>query len=144
MPSIRNIAVGLPLKQGHVLVLEGRDHVRGRDFLRAIGGGIEFGEPADEALHREFMEELGMQLEAVRLLGVRENIFVYEGVAGHEIAHIFAVQSAELDAVPLDAELHVLDEGSPVRWVPVEEILDGRRLLFPHGAPQLLAALRRD
>lgn len=138
MPSIRTIAVGLPVKQDHLLALEGTDHSRGLDFLRAIGGGVEFGETAEDALRREFMEELGVRLDDVELLGVRENIFTYEGEPGHEIAFIFAVESAELDAVALDAELHVLDEGSPVRWVPIAEVRDGRRTLFPEGAPELL------
>ncbi|MCK2036063.1 NUDIX domain-containing protein [Microbacterium sp. SSW1-49] len=141
MPAIRNIAVGLPVKEGHVLALFGTDSSRGLDFLRAIGGGIEFGERADEALHREFMEELGVTLETATLLGVRDNIFTYEGVPGHEIAHIYALTSSALDAVPLDAELHVLDEGSPVRWVPIAEVREGTRLLFPDGATELLLAL---
>lgn len=141
MSRIRNISVGLPVKAGHVLALAGRDESKGLDFLRAIGGGIEFGETAETALRREYVEELGVQLGAVELLGVRESIFIYEGQPGHEISHIYAVTSAELDAVPLDAELHVLDEGSPVRWVPISDIRDGKRVLFPTGAPELLLAL---
>lgn len=141
MPAIRNIAVGLPLKDGHLLALEGHDRTRGLDFLRAIGGGIEFGETAAEALRREFMEELGVEIDSAELMGVWENIFTHEGVPGHEIAHVFAVASAELDAVPLDAELHILDEGSPVRWIPLADIRSGARVLFPTGAPEALLAL---
>lgn len=141
MPVIRNISVGLPVKDGHVLVLLGRDHAIGVDFYRAIGGGIEFGERADEALRREFMEELGVTIEGSRPLAVAENIFMYEGEPGHEIAHVFAVDCAELDALPLDAELHVLDEGSPVRWVPIDDLRDETRPLFPAGAPEALFAL---
>ncbi|UYO96228.1 NUDIX domain-containing protein [Microbacterium sp. M28] len=141
MPAIRNISVGLPVKDGHVLVLAGRDHSVGADFHRAIGGGIEFGERADDALRREFMEELGVSLVGSGLLAVCENIFTYEGEPGHEIAHIFAVVCAELDAVPLDAELHVLDEGSPVRWVPIDDLRDGVRPLYPAGALEALCAL---
>lgn len=141
MPAIRNIAVGLPVKDGHVLALEGHDSSRGLDFLRAIGGGIEFGETADRALRREFMEELGVELDHAELLGVWESIFTYEGVPGHEIAHIFAVSSPELDAVPLDASLRILDEGSLVRWVPIDDIRSGIRVLYPSGAPDALLAL---
>lgn len=142
MPAIRNISVGLPVKDDHVLVLSGRDHHKGLDFHRAIGGGIEFGETAADALHREFMEELGVRLDGCELLGVFENIFTYEGAACHEIAHVYAVTSAELDALPLDAELHVLDEGSPVRWVPVDGIRSGTaRVLYPVGATEALFSL---
>ena len=138
MAAIRNISVGLPVKDGHVLVMEGRDESAGLAFCRAIGGGIEFGERAAEALRREFLEELDVRVDAAELLGVRENLFTYEGRRGHEIAHIFAVESAEISALPLDAELRVLDEGSPVRWVPIAEILAGTRPLYPAGAPELL------
>jgi len=141
MPAIRNIAVGLPLKQGHVLALEGYDGSRDLHFLRAIGGGIEFGETAVEALHREFMEELGVELDSAEPLGVFENIFTYKGEPGHEIAHVFALTSSALDAVPLDAVLEILDQGSPVRWIPVVDITSGARVLFPAGAPEALLAL---
>ncbi|MGF6823085.1 8-oxo-dGTP pyrophosphatase MutT (NUDIX family) [Microbacterium sp. ZKA21] len=141
MPAIRNISVGLPVKEGHVLVLSGRDVSKGQDFYRAIGGGIEFGERADEALRREFLEELGVVLDGSRVLTVTENIFTYESSPGHEVAHVFAVECAALDALPLDAELHILDEGSPVRWVPIEDLRDGVRPLFPAGAPEALFAL---
>ncbi|MDQ1122223.1 NUDIX domain-containing protein [Microbacterium trichothecenolyticum] len=138
MASIRNISVGLPVKAGHVLVLNGTDAVEGEDFHRAIGGGIEFGETAEQALRREFDEELGVELGRVTLLAVVENIFVYEGNRGHEIAHVFAVESAEIEAVPLDAELHVLDEGSPVVWAPISTM---DRPLYPTGTAHLLESL---
>lgn len=135
MPTIRNIAVGLPVRSGHVLVLEGTDSVKGAACHRAIGGGIEFGETAEQALRREFREELDVSLGAVRLLGVTENLFEYEGRPGHEIVHVFGVESAELDAVPLDARLSVLDEGSPVGWVPIASL---DRPLYPDGVEVLL------
>ena len=138
VPTIRNIAVGLPRKGEHVLVLEGSDALRGFDFYRAIGGGIEFGESAEAALRREFREELDCELDEVKLLGVIENIFEYEGLPGHEIAHVFAVGSSVLSAVPLDAELHILDEGSPVHWIAISELRDRTRPLFPDGAADYL------
>jgi ADP-ribose pyrophosphatase YjhB (NUDIX family) len=138
MPSIRNLAVGLPVRDGHVLVLDGTDSVKGEPFHRAIGGGIEFGETAEDALHREFEEELGVSLHAVHLLGVVETIFEHEGQPGHEIVHVFSVESRDLDAIPLDAELHVLDEGSPVGW---RRITGLDRPLYPPGALRMLREL---
>lgn len=117
MTSIRNIAVGLPVRDGHVLVQSGKDSHTGQEFYRALGGGIEFRETAEAALRREFLEEVGVQLRTVRFLGVLENIFQYEGRRGHENVHVFGVESEEIDSIPLDAKLHVLDEGSPLGWV---------------------------
>ena len=135
MHSIRNISVGLPIRDGHILVLDGADSATGDLFHRAIGGGIDFGETAEAALRREFVEELGVSLGEVTLNDVVENIFEYEGIPGHEIAHIFRVESAEIDAIPLDATLHVLDEGSPVRWVSVRQT---DRPFYPAGVTRIL------
>lgn len=139
MRTIRNLAVGLPVRAGRVLVSESVDRVRDLRFHRAVGGGIEFGELAEQALRREFREELAVELDHAELLGVLENRFTYEGEPGHEIVHVFAVRSAALDALPLDAELVVLDEGSPVRWVP----LDTDVPVFPDGVLELLATRDR-
>lgn len=135
MSVIRNIAVGLPVRDGYVLVSDATDSIKGEAFHRAIGGGIEFGETAEAAVRREFVEELGLPLIDVQLLGVVENIFEYEGEPGHQIAHVFAVHSRELDAIPLDAQLHVLDEGSPVGWRRISRI---DRPLYPAGVLDLL------
>lgn len=139
MPLIRNISVGLPIRNGHVLVIVGSDSVKDETFYRAIGGGIEFGETAEAALRREFQEELGVALGGVELLDVVENIFVFEGAPGHEIAHVFAVESSDIDAMSLDAQLHVLDEGSPIRWVAIDGI---EHPLYPTGALRLLEVRR--
>jgi 8-oxo-dGTP pyrophosphatase MutT (NUDIX family) len=139
MASIRNIAVGLPMRHGFVLVLDGIDGVKGEVFYRAIGGGIEFGETAEAALRREFAEELGVTLGTAALLEVIENIFEYEGNPAHEIAHVFAVESPENDATPLDAQLHVLDEGSPVRWVRIN---GADRPFYPTGVAEILHMLK--
>ncbi len=138
MPHIRNIAVGLPVRDGHILVLDGTDFVKDQSFHRAIGGGIEFGETAEQALRREFLEELAVSLQGIRLLGVLENIFEYEGRPGHEIIHVFSVESTDLDAIPLHAELRVLDEGSPVRWRAISSL---DRPVYPSGALHLLGSI---
>ncbi|WP_144720262.1 NUDIX domain-containing protein [Agrococcus jejuensis] len=134
MPSPRAIAVALPVRDGHVLVLDGVDRTKGQPFHRAIGGGIEPGETPEQALRRELVEELDVTIEEAVPLGVVDNWFVYEGEPGHEVVHVFGVRSTAIDAIPLDARLTVLDEGSPVGWRP----LDGLdRPLYPTGCEAL-------
>lgn len=135
MSSIRNLAVGLPIKNGHMLAQVGHDAVKGTDYLREIGGGIEFSETAEEALRREFLEELEIELGAVQLLGVIENIFEYEGKPGHEIVHVIGVQSAEIDSISLDSKLYVLDEGSTVAWFNISCM---EQPLYPEGSTALI------
>ena len=137
--AIRAIALGLPVRDGHVLVNDDIDKVKNQPFHRAIGGGIEFGEASEAALRREFKEELGVELDRADLLRVTENIFEYEGEYGHEIAFIYAVQSEGIDAIPLSAELSILDQPDlTIRWVPFEDEWP----LYPEGIREILQDLR--
>lgn len=115
-----------------MLVFRGEDS--GAEFYRPLGGGIEFGETAEQALRREFAEEVAMPLGRVRLLGVLENRFELAGVPGHEIVFVFA---AELSgAVPTV----VADTGETVSWEPLEHFRSGTATLYPSGLLELLPA----
>jgi 8-oxo-dGTP pyrophosphatase MutT (NUDIX family) len=138
--AIRVIAVGLPVREGRVLALESVEEATGQRFLRAIGGGVEFGETAAQAVRREFVEELGIEPDEVELISVTENLFSYEGEPGHEIAFIFAARGFALEEIPLDATLFVLDEGSPIRWHEISDIDPMDFPLYPEGAPAALDA----
>ena len=137
---IRNLAVGLPLRGEHVLASLGGDRLTGVEFCRAIGGGIDFGETSDQALRREFREELGFDVEPTLLLGVVENLFEFEGIPGHEIVHVYAVESPDFDALNLDADLTILDEGSAVRWYTRSQFKARKPPLYPEGILDLLPA----
>ena len=142
MPRIRNIAVGFPRKDGHVLAREGYDRVRDLRFYRAIGGGIEFGETAEAAVHREFAEELDVSLESVRPLAVTENIFDSASGRGHEIVHVFAVDSAQLAALPPDERIAVRDSHTTVGWYDLAALRGGAGAggiaVYPTGVLDLL------
>jgi ADP-ribose pyrophosphatase YjhB (NUDIX family) len=58
-------------------------------FHRPLGGHVEFGERAVDTVRREFQEEIGQNLTEVRLAGVLENIFEWNGTTQHEIVFIF-------------------------------------------------------
>ncbi|MGE3834231.1 MAG: NUDIX domain-containing protein, partial [Acidimicrobiia bacterium] len=61
----------------------------GDDFERPLGGRVEFGERAEDAVRREFLEEIGQPLGEVRLLAVVENLFRVGGIDGHEVVFLF-------------------------------------------------------
>jgi ADP-ribose pyrophosphatase YjhB (NUDIX family) len=68
---------------------DGLDHVTGERFFRPLGGAVEFGEAAVDALRREIREELDDEIEHPVLLGVLENLFQFDGTPCHEIVFVF-------------------------------------------------------
>ena len=64
-------------------------------YGRLLGGGIEAGERAEEAVRREFLEEIGAALVNVRRLGVVENIFTWQGQLHHEVIFVCAADFAD-------------------------------------------------
>ncbi|MBE9157645.1 NUDIX hydrolase [Nodosilinea sp. LEGE 06152] len=86
---IRPISICLLRRGEEILVHESYDSVKERGFARPLGGGIDFGETSADAAIREIKEELGVDITGVVLLGIVENIFVYEGAPGHEIVFVY-------------------------------------------------------
>lgn len=136
-PRIRVIAVALVVKDGYVLGEEYAASPSRRAFLRAPGGGVQPGERADAALRREIAEELGASVTEASLLGVIENIFDNEGRQGHEIAYVFAVRSPELESLPRDSRLPVLDGDTSVGWYRLDDLHPDAFPFYPPGALDL-------
>jgi 8-oxo-dGTP pyrophosphatase MutT (NUDIX family) len=138
---IRNIAVGLIVCDGYVFAEEGPLIPGYHRFVRAIGGGIEFGERAAEAVRREFREELGVDLADVSLLAVTENLFELAGRSGHEIVHVFTVRCPELEAMPWDERRPILDNEATAGWYPLEDVRAGEPPLYPDGMIRYVVSL---
>jgi len=139
--TIRTIALAVCHDgRGRILVERGYDRVRGEPFLRAIGGGVEFGERAADALAREWREELGLSLESPRLLGVIENLFTHDGRAGHEVAFVFAARVAEAWAYERDEITTTEPNGlrHDALWVPLEELRNSPLRFAPAGLLDLV------
>jgi ADP-ribose pyrophosphatase YjhB (NUDIX family) len=123
-----------------VLVSEMLDELDG-PFYRPPGGGIEFGETSADAARRELREEFGIDVSALTLLGVLENIFEERGTRFHEICFIYeTIVAAELlerlDGVTVldlpDGEVEV------ARVRSLAEIRAPAAPLYPDGVKALL------
>lgn len=60
----------------------------GAAFQRPLGGHIEFGERAVDTAKRELAEEIGQNLREVTLVGVLENIFLWDDEPQHEVVFL--------------------------------------------------------
>lgn len=140
MSEIRAKAVAVCRHAGRVLVERGYDRVAGRPFYRAIGGHIDFGERAADAVVREWDEEYGIALHEVRLLGVVENVFTYQGRPGHEIVFVFEARVGQADVYARDQVTGVDPDGGrhEALWISLAELADGAVPLSPDGLLALL------
>jgi len=124
---------------GALLVVPGYDTVKRQRFYRPLGGEIEFGERAEAAAQREVREEIGAEVDGLLLLGVFENLFVYQGERGHELVWLFEGRFA--DPSFYEREVIDCDEGGArfeARWVPVDLFVRGEAPLYPDGLLELL------
>lgn len=135
---VRPIVVGLLVVEGRILLEAYPANGRHDGFLRAPGGGIEFGETADAAIRREFAEELTATLDGTELLAITENIFDSAGRRGHEIVYVYAVRSATLAALGDGHRLPVLDSDTSVGWYEIEALRGGTQPVYPVGVLDLL------
>ncbi len=122
-----------------ILVQQGYDSVKQQTFFRPLGGGIDYGERAEDALRREFMEELEAELSNIRLLRVVENIFTLEGLAGHEIIFLYDAELADkalYDTDKLQAHEHG-DGDFDALWKPLADFAAGE-IIYPPGIEEFL------
>ncbi len=139
---VRPIAVCVVRRDDSILVFEGYDSVKDETFYRPLGGSIEFGESAVEAVVREFHEEIGADLINLRYVGVTENIFTYEGHPGHEIVLVYEGDLAAPALYEMQEMTGVEDGGGPLKvmWKPLSDFGPEGEPLYPDGLTQLPSA----
>lgn len=139
---IRPLALCVFQRENMIFVARGFDSHKGETFYRPIGGRIEFGERASDAVAREVREEIDAEVADITFLGALENIFTYEGKRRHEIVMIFdgrfrdpAMNQDDVALTGVD-DAEVLYEGS---WKRLDFFRgDGAPPLYPAGLLNLL------
>jgi 8-oxo-dGTP pyrophosphatase MutT (NUDIX family) len=142
MNQIRPVAICVFRKVDRILVAEGYDPVKDEHFYRPLGGGIEFGENSKDTIRRELMEEVQLEADddSLRYLGAVENVFMFNGAAGHDIVLVY-------DGILKDASMYAQEcihgreaNGEPIRavWKSLDEFGEGKAILYPTGLLKLL------
>lgn len=128
--EIRPIVLGLTTKDNKLLVSEGYDKIKKQTFYRCLGGGIEFLEKSEDALKREFSEEINVNININNFLGVSENIFTYNGKNAHELVLYYDI------SIPNEYyknEYTVIDDHgeSKAKWIDIDEFKNKEKILYP-------------
>ena len=141
---IRPIVICLFRRGGRILVSEAYDSAKGDRFARPLGGGVEFGETAVNALIREIGEEVGAEIEKPKLVGVLENIFIYEGEQGHEVVFVYDAEFCDrglYDKMEIPYREEGIDRLTTAYWASPEELKEKNIRLVPENLFELLAGL---
>lgn len=133
--------LGLIIRNNEILLEEKEGkHSKGTGkFYRPIGGTIELGEKSSETIIREYSEEIAVDVKIKRYITCLENIFRIDGDIGHEITQIYLLEF--IDRTLYQKEIFKVVEGNKTtfaRWIPLEDIMTGEKVLFPDGLTELL------
>ena len=114
------------------LASPGFDSVKNQGYLRLLGGHVEFGERAAEALIREIQEEIAAECRILSLLEVIENSFTHEGEPGQEVVVLFTAELTDpafyaRETIPM----HEPDKDKIAVWTPCADLLEGRVFVYP-------------
>jgi ADP-ribose pyrophosphatase YjhB (NUDIX family) len=137
--KVKAFAVLLNQARNAHLVSRGSDATTSlTDFHRLLGGHVEFGEAAIDAIRREIREETASELLDPQCLGVLENRFVYEGQPGHEIVFVYSGSLSPPEPVPEGGGW--LSDNDAAMWVEWRPVTPGDTTipLYPDGVERLI------
>jgi ADP-ribose pyrophosphatase YjhB (NUDIX family) len=133
-PLVTVKVVGLAWRGDELLLGEVEDSAGRVKGLRPLGGHIEFGETRENALAREFAEELGCGIALAGPWHAFENLYEHEGATGHEFIFAANVTLADGELYRRDRIGFHEDQGLPcfAVWQSPASLPPGLEL-YPSG-----------
>ncbi len=89
------VSVLVKSEKGYIILKRGKEPASG--MLDLPGGFIDPEESAEEACHREILEETGLRIENLNYLGSAPNIYPYKGVTYNTCDLFFTAECLEAD-----------------------------------------------
>lgn len=114
----RGATVALIVNARGELLVGRRTNEPARGTLDLVGGFVDLGETAEEALCREIFEESGLRVDAsqLRYLFSRPNIYPFSGINVHTLDLFFEIRLAD------NPVLRGSDDIDGLHWVPLHQV----------------------
>lgn len=124
--------------KGFLFVVKMHDSVKEDDYYRPVGGSVEFGERAHEAVIREVQEELNTEIALIAPPFVVENLFTCDGKAGHEVDFLFPARFTDIGFY--QHKIYDLVEANgdkaEAMWIPIMDCITKKLRLVPEELNQ--------
>lgn len=122
------IRVGAVIIKNGRLLMAGNDR---EDYLYSVGGRVQFGETAEDAIIREVYEETGIHMDIDRLAAVHENYFYGDAPSNmgkliYEISFFFLMKVPE-DFEPVSKTFFEGEQTERLFWVSP----DTEKVIYP-------------
>ncbi len=119
--------------KGFLFVVKMHDSVKGDEYYRPVGGSVEFGEHAHEAVVREVQEELNTEIALLAAPFVVENLFTCDGEQGHEIDFLFPARFTDITFCEHKTFELVEANGdkADALWISIRDCINGSLRLVP-------------
>ncbi len=120
---------GILMQNGRILLQKPKD-----DDYGIIGGHVSCMETAQQALKREFQEELHAEIDVKKLLAVGEIFFPWGSRPCHQICFYYQVELCGKPTIPMEGVFQGYDDLNGKRidldfcWVSLEELKNGLKV----------------
>lgn len=114
----RGATVAVIINEHDELLVATRAHNPAKGTLDLVGGFMDLGETAEEAMCREIREETGLEVfpDQLRYLFSQANIYPYGGITLHTADLFFEVRVSGRPSL----EAH--DDVARIQWIPLSQV----------------------